>query len=208
VGISLGLLYAQSHPESVSAFIGVAQVVYTREAQQAECDFVFAEASRREDDETLKRLQEIGTPPHETAAQVLAMERLTDKYGGVFHRKLNRTWLVVRGTFGGLVTPWEIRRFIHANKVSLEAMNDELLNLDLRRSVTKVDVPVLFFLGRYDRHTEAQLAGRYFDALQAPTKRLIWFENSAHNIPFEEPDLFNATVTKEVQSIGIQLENQ
>jgi proline iminopeptidase len=204
-GSALGLLYAKSHPESVSAFIGVAQVVATREAQQAEYDFVLAEASNREDRDTSKRLHEIGMPPHETASQALAIERLTDKYGGVFHRKPNRLWLMLRGIFGGLVTPWEIGRFIRANKISLEAMNQELLDLDLRRSVPRVEVPVLFLLGRYDRHVNAALAAAYFEALQAPFKRLIWFEGSGHNVPFEEPELFSATVTNELQSIGIRV---
>jgi pimeloyl-ACP methyl ester carboxylesterase len=112
---------------------------------------------------------------------------------------------MVRAIFSGLVTPWEIPRLIHANNVSLEAMNEELVGLDLARSVPSTDVTVLFFLGRYDRHTEAKLAATYFASLRAPGKRLVWFEKSAHNIPFEEPRLFNATVVRELQSIGIRL---
>jgi pimeloyl-ACP methyl ester carboxylesterase len=41
--------------------------------------------------------------------------------------------------------------------------------------------------------------------LCAPVKRLVWFEKSAHNVPFEEPRLFNATVVRELQSIGVRL---
>ena len=44
----------------------------------------------------------------------------------------------------------------------------------------------------------------YFEILRAPVKRLIWFENSAHNVPFEEPELFNQTVVSALQSIGIR----
>jgi pimeloyl-ACP methyl ester carboxylesterase len=40
------------------------------------------------------------------------------------------------------------------------------------------------------------LAARYLDALAAPRKQVIWFENSAHNVPFEEPQLFNETVVR------------
>src|SRR5215471_16283437 len=112
---------------------------------------------------------------------------------------------MVRAIFGGLVTPWEIPRLIHANNVSLEAMNEELLGLDLARSVPSADMPVLFFLGRYDRHTDGKLAATYFATLCAPVKRLVWFEKSAHNVPFEEPRLFNATVVRELQSIGVRL---
>src|SRR5262245_47472857 len=55
-GTALGLLYAQAHPDKVSAFIGVNPVVSTREGQQAQYDFVLAEASRRKDKGTLAHL--------------------------------------------------------------------------------------------------------------------------------------------------------
>jgi len=205
---ALGLLYAQAHPEKVSAFIGVAQVVATREGQRAQYDFVSAAASRRKDDDALARLRAIGPPPHKTAAQALAMETLAERYGGVFHKEPHRMWILLHGILRGLVTPWEIPRFIRGNNVSLDAMNEELLGLDLARSVSSIDVPVFFFLGRYDRHVEATLAATYFGTLRAPVKRLIWFEHSAHNVPFEEPVLFNANVTSTLQSIGIRPESR
>src|SRR5215831_17955017 len=185
-GAALGLLYAQAHPDKVSAFIGVNPVVSTREGQQAQYDFVLAEASRRKDNGALAQLREIGPPPYNKVGQVLAMEKLAQRYGGVFHKEPRRTWIMVRAIFSGLVSPWEIPRLIHANNVSLEAMNEELLGLDLARSVPSAGVPVLFFLGRYDRHTDGKLAATYFATLCAPVKRLVWFEKSAHNVPFEE----------------------
>ena len=57
-------------------------------------------------------------------------------------------------------------------------------------------VPVHFLLGRYDRQVDSRLAAAYFERLQAPRKTLVWFENSAHNVPFEEPEAFNATVVR------------
>src|SRR5215831_4823304 len=203
-GAALGLLYAQAHPDKVSAFIGVNPVVSTREGQQAEYDFALA-ASRPKDKVALAHLREIGPPPYKKVGQVLAMEKLVQRHGGVFHKEPRRTWIMVRAIFSGLVTPWEIPRLIQANNVSLEAMNEELLGLDLARSVPSTGVPVLFFLGRYDRHADGTLAATYFATLCAPVKRLVWFEKSAHNVPFEEPRLFNATVVRELQSIGFRL---
>jgi pimeloyl-ACP methyl ester carboxylesterase len=193
-GGALGLLYARDHPDEVSTLVAVAPLVSMRGAQRAEYEFVRAEATRRNDDGALARLREIGPPPYRTAAGLLASERLADRYGGVFHAPPNRAWLLVRGIFGGLVTPWEIPRFIRANEASLEAMYEELIDLDLSRSVPSLDVPVVFMLGRWDRHVDASLAAGYLAALRAPSKRVVRFEGSAHNPPFEEPDLFNETV--------------
>jgi len=192
-----------AHPNKVSAFIGVAPLISTRSAQQAQYDFVSAEARRRRDDGALTRLQQIGPPPHKTSTQVLAMEELAERYGGVFNKKPHKIWVLLNSLFRGLVTPWDIRRFIQANHVSLEAMNTELLDLDLVSSVKSVGVPVFFFLGRHDRHVDANIAATYLERLRAPAKQIKWFENSAHNVPFEEPDLCNASVVTALESAGV-----
>ena len=78
-------------------------------------------------------------------------------------------------------------------------MRQELLELDLTRAVPELQVPVWFCLGRYDRHVDARHAAAYLEQLRAPFKQVVWFENSAHNVPFEEPEEFNRFV---VQTLG------
>jgi pimeloyl-ACP methyl ester carboxylesterase len=202
-GGALGLLYAHSHSDKVAAVVAVSPVVSTRAGQRAEYDFVRAEASRRNDEEALAQLRDIGAPPHANATEVFAMEHLAERYGAVFHEQPNRMWILLLGVARGLVTPWEIPGLIRGNQVSLDAMNDELVDLDLTKSVPQVDVPVIFMLGRYDRHVSAEAAASYLDALRAPAKKVIWFERSAHNVPFEEADRFNATVLGELHAIGV-----
>jgi pimeloyl-ACP methyl ester carboxylesterase len=202
-GSALGMLYLRRHPEKVSAFIGVAPLVSLLKSQQAEYEFVRTEAARRKDDSTLARLREIGPPPHASADRQLKMEDLADRYGAVFHRKPCKTCVVVRGLLGGLVTPWELVSVHRGVQASLTAMTPELLDLDLQRSVPSVDGPVFFFLGRHDRHVDASIGAAYSGTLRAPVNRVVWFENAAHNVPFEEPGLFNATVVDALQSIGV-----
>ena len=200
-GAALSIFYAGAHPHKVSAVFAVNPLVSVREQRQAEYKFVLAEAARRHDDEVLHTAEKIGPPPYKDAGQVLALEKLSERYGGVFHTRPARVRIMLRAFVGGLVWPWEIARYIHANNESLQAMNEELLGLDLARSTPAIDVPVVFFLGRYDRHADARVAAAYFEMLRAPVKRLIYFENSAHNVPFEEARLFNATLAREFQSI-------
>ena len=198
-GAALGLLYGHAHPNKVAAVVAVNPLISTRKQREAEYQFVCGEAARRGDRKALRAAEKMDARPDWSTDQVRAMEKLDQKYGGVFHKNPARVWIVLRAMFSGIVWPWEIPRLIHANNVSLKAMNDELLRLDLTRSVPNIEVPVLFFLGRYDRHADARVAAAYFGTLCAPLKRLIWFENSAHNIPFEESKLFNATLTREIR---------
>ncbi len=200
-GGMLGLLYAQRQPEKVAALIAVAPLISPRQSQQHEYDFIVREATQHNDAATLGRLREIGPPPYETAHSVLVVESLADRDGAVFHRKPNRWWVLMAGTFRGLVRPWKIPQFIHANNVSLNAMTPELLGVNLERSVPRIDVPVFFLLGRYDHHVGSAIAEHYFETLNAPEKRLIWFEDSAHNPPFEESARFNEVVEGIVSTI-------
>lgn len=63
-------------------------------------------------------------------------------------------------------------------------------------------VPIVFLLGRYDWHVPSFRAERYFDAVTAPCKRLIWFEQSAHKPPFEEPQKLVRVVADEVLAMA------
>jgi pimeloyl-ACP methyl ester carboxylesterase len=52
-------------------------------------------------------------------------------------------------------------------------------------------VPVYFLEGRHDHEAPSVLAERYHQALRAPSKTLVWFEDSAHFVNTEEADAFN-----------------
>lgn len=199
-GSALGLLYTNHHPEKVMAFIGVGQLVNTVEQQRSQQAFVLAQARAHKDEAAIAQIGGIGEPPF-SSEQAAAVERLVDRYGGIFHNKPSFTGAVLSGIVRGYIRPWEIPTFIRANNVSLQAMNAELSTLDLTEAVRSVDVPVLFTLGRHDRQVDSRLAASYFEALKSPDKRLIWFEDSAHNVPFEEPDRFNAEVKQFLQSV-------
>ena len=60
---------------------------------------------------------------------------------------------------------------------------------NLFQQVPRIEVPVHFCVGRHDYNTPFELAVNYFEQLEAPKgKQLIWFENSANMIPYEEPE--------------------
>jgi alpha-beta hydrolase superfamily lysophospholipase len=43
------------------------------------------------------------------------------------------------------------------------------------------------FMGRHDYTTPSEPTAAWLKAVKAPLKKGIWFENSSHLIPFEEP---------------------
>lgn len=193
-GAVLGMLYAKARPDTVLGLICAAPAVSFSEQQRREHSFDLAEAEKRGDERALREIRAIGPPPYQTPGPMLQLENITARYRGVAYQARSHAAIVVAGVLRGLVTPWEIFRIIKGSHRSLEAMHQELMAFDLRREVSSLDVPVAFFLGRHDRHADANLAAEFFETLRAPRKEIVWFEESAHNIPFDEPELFNARI--------------
>lgn len=54
--------------------------------------------------------------------------------------------------------------------------------------VPKVEIPVVFFVGKYDYTCLFSLQQKYYEALEAPGKEIHIFENSAHSPIYEEYD--------------------
>lgn len=193
-GGALALLYASRHPEKVRAVAGVAPLINQALSETHQYRFVLSKATSGHDAAVKRKLDELGPPPWPSAKTAMQVERLADKYGAIFHQRPAQLYVLVAATFRGLVLPWKIPALIRGNNVSLEAMHDELATLDLGKSVTSLKVPVFFLLGRYDHHVDSQIAAAYFKRLQKPAGHIIWFEQSAHNIPFEQPKKFNQVI--------------
>ena len=84
-------------------------------------------------------------------------------------------------------------------RFSLETMLDEASKINLVKSVPALQMPVFFFLGRRDRWVPPETSVAYFEALAAPSKTLVWFEQSGHEPFVDEPDKFNAAMVELVR---------
>jgi pimeloyl-ACP methyl ester carboxylesterase len=63
-------------------------------------------------------------------------------------------------------------------------------DLDLRREVARLEVPVFVVTGHYEARGRRRLAREWFDALEAPAKDWAVFPQSGHRPLLEEPDRF------------------
>ena len=62
------------------------------------------------------------------------------------------------------------------------------MNINLPKQLgSEFDVPIFFFTGAHDWQTPRSLSEQWFNKIQAPSKELIWFEESSHMVITEEP---------------------
>jgi pimeloyl-ACP methyl ester carboxylesterase len=192
------LLYTERHPERVAAYIGIGQVANTPESEARSYAFVLEAARRHSDADVITRLGKMGPPPWKedfTPRDLIAM------YGGAFHANIGLSTLAMITLRSNEANWRDVAALLLVptyNKLAMQSFHDTVLDADH----TRFSVPIFFVSGRYDRVVDASLAYRYLGRVFAPSKQFVWFENSAHGPPFEEPERFNAWVISAILPIA------
>ena len=188
-GSVLGVLYASRFPDKVAAYVGTGQIGEWASFEAASYAFVHAEAERRQHRKAIRELRAIGPPPHAFWDMVVERKWITHFAGIV--RGMS-WWKFTRITLGGPeASMFDLPNILLSQLVTPKVMWQELIQVNLIKSAPALQVPVFFFLGRHDRVVAPDTSVAYFDMLSAPSKRLVWFEESGHEPPAEEPEKFN-----------------
>lgn len=198
-GSVLGVLYAARFPEKVSVYIGGAQIGDSLAAESASYALVLAKAQQLNDQKALKALRAIGPPPY--PASSLWTERMwTQRLDGQLSARA--LWHMGRVLLGGGETSiLDVPNVMRGFRWSLDAMYAEVSKLNLIELVPALKMPVFFLLGRHDHWVPPQTSVPYFDALRAPSKKLIMFEKSSHELFADEPEKFNSVMTDLVRPL-------
>ena len=196
-GTILGTLYARDHPEKLAAYVGVAPFAVGERVSLA---WALRAAELRGDARASTVLRAM-TPALQSVAEERALGRWMEHLGGSFRSGLSTRkilWAALRTDEASLV---DLVKGVQGERFSREALRPEYSRADLTR-IRHFVVPVVFMLGRHDWHTPSVLAANYFATIDAPAKRLIWLEASAHNPPFEEPGKFVRAMLDHVQPLA------
>jgi proline iminopeptidase len=194
-GTQVCLSYLSRHAGKALAYIAVGQVVNQTLSDQEGYDWALAEARRRGNVDDIAGLESIGPPPY-ALDRLLRQREFIWKYGGTLH-KSQSLWQMALTAMTSPETSWmDYFAFKAGGEISIDALWDDLQSFDAARDHPRLEVPAFFIHGRHDRQVSAHQAKTYFESLVAPQKELIWFENSAHAPPFEEPERFNAQVRR------------
>ena len=163
--------------------------------------FVLAEAERCRHRKAIRELRAIGPPPHAFWDMVVERKWITRFVGIVRGMSL---WRFTRITLGGPeASIFDLPNILQSQLVTPKAMWPELIAVNLITTAPSLRMPVFFFLGRHDRVVVPETSVAYFDVLQAPSTTLIWFEESSHEPPAEEPEKFNRLMVELVRPAAV-----
>jgi pimeloyl-ACP methyl ester carboxylesterase len=199
-GSAFGAVYAARFPEKVSVYVGAAQIGDSAAGESMSYAFGLAEAERRHDARALKTLRTIGPPPY-PASSVFTERAAVQRLDG--QMRLSVLWKVGRALFHGPESSiFDLPNFVRGFRFSMDAMWAETSTLNLLKLVPALQMPVVIFAGRRDHWVPAQTSLAFFDALAAPSKKLVWFDHSGHEAFVDEPEKFNATMVELVRPLA------
>lgn len=199
-GSVLGLKAAMARPEWVSAYVGVGQFLDMLDNERVGYQLALARARDEGNAEALAELRAIAPYPGDGAPSVerLAVQRKwTIHYGGLqAYRGDAHPWFAAADLSPDYDSA-DLEAFEAGSRATLAPMLPQIFAQHLDR-VRKVGFPVVLLLGRHDYTTPPDASARWLQALDAPCKRAVWFEDSAHLLPFEEPGKTLVTLVQDV----------
>jgi len=203
VGFSLGgtlaLLAAQHDPRGVRSVVAVGPDIDITAAEAYAWRFVEEQALRRGLRAVLARARSARDDASRAPSdRFLTRVRLATNLGGI----------AIGHSFAGMLARTLVRLFtsrwysLGAAVRALAAMRStqekmlaapSFVGLDIR-ALRRLDVPITILQGRLDAAAPPDLAARFYDALDAPAKELVWFDECAHMPHFEAPAQFRSAL--------------
>lgn len=189
-GSNLGLMLAQKHPEWLYAYIGMGQMIDSRASEKESYDSMLAIAEARHDVDAIKELKSIAPYPETDGS--LALEKVNIerkwvmKFGGLTYNRDNYSYYYNTEELSPDYTDADLDAIGKGSKMSLNVLIGEFAHVDFTRT-TDFKCPIIIFNGRHDETVSSKVTAEWFAHVNAPVKKLIWFESSAHMMQIEEP---------------------
>jgi proline iminopeptidase len=204
-GSVVGIQLAHRHPEWLHAYVGMGQVISGQENERVGYQMTLQVAETTHNTEAVNDLKSIA--PYPNADGTMPLEKINKE----------RKWSV---NFGGLAwgrkslafysnlmqlspdyTEADIAAVNKGAALSLGPLLGDLLNFDYR-GIIEWHCPIVIFAGRHDFTTPSSVTAAWFAKIQAPSKKLLWFENSAHMMMVEEPGRMLVHLVEDVRPLA------
>ena len=78
--------------------------------------------------------------------------------------------------------------------------NECIRDLDLYKEGTQIEVPIYFFLGRWDLLSVPSGAEALMAAISAPQKEVIWFD-AGHEIHWDRPEEYQEVLINRFEGL-------
>lgn len=180
---------ALKRPDLFHVYVGIGQVINTRENERISFEYAMKQARLHDNQEALRELASIAPYPGDepiTRERIVLARKWPQHYGGLSAFRSASDYFYK----GPLLSPdynaEQVKAINAGSLLTLGRLLPEFVKVDYSK-VASFPIPVVMFMGRHDYTTPTAPTEAWLKQVKAPSKRAVWFERSAHMIPWEEP---------------------
>lgn len=190
-GSIIGLMAVNKYPGLFHCYIGLGQVVDIVEGDKRAYQYVL-DQSKINDNLAHDKIKKMGLPPYHSFYKSILFRKYLTKYGGLDFNKSFSLWVdfFKEMLFSKEYSRVDVVNWLKGIHYSSKRMKKEMLTINFREQIKAVKIPVYFLAGRFDYITPSSLVEEYCKKIESPYKKMIYFENAAHNLHFEDTEKF------------------
>lgn len=205
-GTIIGMHAALKRPDLFSAYVGIGQIISTRENERLSFDYAVQQAQEHKNLPAIQELQSIAPYPGDqpiTRERIIIARKWAQFYGGMSaYREASRYYF--RAPY---LSPEydaaDVCAIDNGNLFTLDKILPEFVSVDFR-NVETFPIPVVMFMGRHDYTTPLAPTADWLQKVKAPFKQGVYFEKSAHMIPWEEPGKTVVSLVEYVRPLAVK----
>ena len=186
------------------AYVGVGQGIDFRENERVGFAHVLEQARTSNNAQARRELEALRPYPGSGALDVRKVEverKWSDYFGGLAAGHHDGDFYFHSGRISPEYMTADRKAWDDGSAFTMGVLWPKLANVNFN-DLDHLDVAIFLFLGRHDNTTPPQIAVDWFDQLSAPTKKIVWFENSAHLPMVEEPGRMFMALVEQVRPLA------
>lgn len=202
-GSVVGLSVAIERPDLLYAYVGVGQGIDFRKGEKAGMAWAREQALAAGDIEAVKAIDALAPYPQGdfTIAKADGWRKYAIPYGSLMYNRPDLSLYFKTPRLAPQYSAADVEAWGKGSEFSVTTLWPRLADVSFS-DVHHLDVPLVFLLGRHDYTVPSPVAAEWFEQVDAPSKRLVWLEHSAHMPMVEEPGNFFAALLRDVAPLA------
>lgn len=205
-GSTIALMAVQKAPELFHAYIAIAQITNQTESEKIAYQYMLKHYLNAGNKKALIKLKKYNVLDSDSNVIPFFKSVTRDQY---MHELGIGTMHNMNSVFWDIFVPvWKCNAYTLKEKINIwkskfsflpktNLINEEFAT-DFALKITKIDIPIYFFSGKFDLTVNINLSKSYYKKLNAPLKGFYTFNKSAHSPIFEEPLLVKQIIEKDI----------
>ncbi len=186
-GSIVGLSVAQARPDLLYAYIGMGQYIDPQRGERVSFEWTLERAREDGNAEAVSELEALQPYPGDfSIAKIDGERKWVVHYGALFAGRSDGQFYFDAARIAPQYTPADRQAWSDGSAYTVDIVVPQFADVAFQNLQT-LDIPVIMFAGRHDYITPSAVIAEWLEALDAPQKTMVWFENSAHMMMIEEP---------------------